>query len=218
MKDSSHRDSLLPDRCPLVGLLSCSSPKVAQQPNERATVWQQTSLEPYNTLSCLAQRPAALSIRDSTPSWGVDSYALLTRSLLTLVCAFNLHVLGLSPAFTLSQDQTLASLRIPLGGGSTLPRVRRRCRTRSPLTVRGGNHGGGGWVGGGVAWGDALNQHVRVAELFLTEGGSATAQFRYLQKRAAGWDDTLLSSLTISICSTGSSGGGGCRQRRLLSF
>ena len=43
----------------------------------------------------------------------VCSHVLLTRALLSLICAstnqipFNLHVLGLPPAFVLSQDQTL---------------------------------------------------------------------------------------------------------------
>ena len=35
------------------------------------------------------------------------SHALLTRALLHIAMAFNLHVLGLPPAFVLSQDQTL---------------------------------------------------------------------------------------------------------------
>ena len=37
---------------------------------------------------------------------GVGTFALLTRLLLSKVGTFNLHVLGLEPAFILSQDQT----------------------------------------------------------------------------------------------------------------
>ena len=41
----------------------------------------------------------------------VDSYVLLTRSLLIFSYAFNLHVLSLLLAFILGQDQTLLFLR-----------------------------------------------------------------------------------------------------------
>ena len=40
-------------------------------------------------------------------SLGSVTYVLLTRSPLTIAGAFDLHVLGMPPAFILSQDQTL---------------------------------------------------------------------------------------------------------------
>ena len=44
------------------------------------------------------------------PDYGVGSYVLLPRLPLTLAGPFDLHVLGMPPAFILSQDQTLQKM------------------------------------------------------------------------------------------------------------
>ena len=44
---------------------------------------------------------------EAIPKKGVCSHALLTRPPLEIALPFDLHVLGLPPAFILSQDQTL---------------------------------------------------------------------------------------------------------------
>jgi hypothetical protein len=46
------------------------------------------------------------------PQKGVCSHALLTRPPLGIATSLDLHVLGLPPAFVLSQDQTL-KLKVP---------------------------------------------------------------------------------------------------------
>ena len=61
------------------------------------------------------------------PHYKADSYVLLTRLPLTNLAnqihSFDLHVLGMPPAFTLSQDQTLYSHYLPIQKSFTTHRA-----------------------------------------------------------------------------------------------
>ena len=79
------------------------------------------------------------------PGCGADSHALLTRLPLMDLHAFDLHVLGLSLAFILSQDQThvpffslLMSNLNQKGGAAEMP-----VETASPPSPEGKGGGGG---------------------------------------------------------------------------
>jgi hypothetical protein len=59
------------------------------------------NLSPYGRIRYYSKFPWAI------PYHWEGSHALLTRLPLRIATAFDLHVLGLPPAFVLSQDQTL---------------------------------------------------------------------------------------------------------------
>ena len=66
------------------------------------------NLSPEGRIRYYSQFPEAI------PKKGVCSHALLTRPQLVPKDPFDLHVLGLPPAFILSQDQTLKLKQLSL--------------------------------------------------------------------------------------------------------
>src|SRR5262245_10553164 len=97
----------------------CLSPSVADHPLRPATDRSLGRPLPHQLANPTRAHPLAINLSPegliryypkfpwAIPNQRVGSHALLTRLPLSIAGAFDLHVLGLPPAFVLSQDQTL---------------------------------------------------------------------------------------------------------------